>query len=377
MRLDTQAAFGAARLAMRVSQDIQFFRAHDGIRIAASTIGTGPPLVRASQPFSHLEINARNPICAPWLRELSRNHSYVCYDHRGFGLSDRSPPTLLFDSWVSDLEVVTNALGLERFALFGMGHGGPVAIAYAARFPERVSHLVLLGAYARGKLRQPHQATQREEAQLVLDLIRLGGERENPAFRQLFGAMLMPGRTEEQHHWFDELERVSSTPESVSALMEAAYQIDISTLAEEVQAPTLVFHARDDAHIPFDEGRNLAALIPSARLMPLQSSNHMLLDTEPAWPHFLSELREFLATPDTGSGLASRIVRAAGLTQSEYEVLRLMAKGLDNQTIAADLGKSEKTVRNQISAIFSKLDIGTRAEAIVLAREAGIVRSTI
>jgi pimeloyl-ACP methyl ester carboxylesterase/DNA-binding CsgD family transcriptional regulator len=375
MRLDNQSAFTSA--APRVTQDIQFFRACDGIRIAASRMGKGPPLVLAAQPFSHLEINARNPISAPWLRELSRNHSCVCYDHRGFGLSDRSPPTFSFDSWVSDLAVVTNALDLERFALFGMGHGGPAAIAYAARFPERVSHLVLFGTYALGKLRQPHQTRQCEEAQLILDLIRLGSEKGNKAFRQLFSAMLMPDGTVEQHCWFKELERLSSTPKNITALMEVAYQLDVSALAEQIQAPTLIFHGRNDAHVSFEEGRNLAALIPSARLVPLDTSNHMLLNTEPAWQQFVWELRDFLATPDTGSGQASPLIQSAGLTQSELEVLRLMAKGLDNRTIAVDLSKSEKTVRNQISAIFSKLNVSTRAAAIVLACEAGIVRPAI
>ena len=188
----------------------------------------------------------------------------------------------------------------------------------------------------------------------------------------MFTSLFIPGGTQEQHQWFNELERISSTPENAAALIEASAYIDVTALAEAMRTPTLVFHARDDARVPFDEGRKLAALIPSARLVPLESCNHLLLDTEPAWPQFLSEVRTFLGVPELGSSAQPHCFEAVGLTQREFEVLQLVAQGLDNRAIAAALGKSEKTVRNQVYAIFRKLGVRRRAEVIVRARNAGI-----
>jgi pimeloyl-ACP methyl ester carboxylesterase len=353
-------------------QQIRFCKAPDGARIAVATMGKGPPLVRATHWLSHVEFDGRSPVWAHWLRELSRENTYVRYDQRGCGLSDLAPPSVTFDAWVSDLETVVEALGLKRFSLLGMSQGGPVAIAYAVRHPERVSRLVLLGAYAQGRLRRTCTAQEREEADMLLQLIRVGWGRDNPAFRQLFTTLFIPQGTQEQQLWFNELERISATPENAAAIIETTYHIDVAAMAEAVQVPTLVFHARNDARVPFDEGKKLAASIPGARFVPLDSHNHVLLDTEPAWPQFLTELRAFLAAADAQPGRLSQAFDTAGLTPSEREVLALVARGLDNSAIAAALGKSEKTVRNQVSSIFSKLGVRTRAEAIVGAREAGM-----
>ena len=353
-------------------QRIRFCKAPDGGRIALATMGKGPPLLRAAHWLSHLEFDGRSPVWAHWLRELSSEHTYIRYDQRGCGLSDWSPPSLAFSAWVGDLEAVADFLGLERFALLGMSQGGAISIAYAARHPERVSHLVLCGAYARGVLHRDLTPQQRQEAGILLDLIRGGWGRDNPAFRQLFTSLFIPEGTLEQHQWFNELERLSTSPENAAALLETTYQIDVSALAETVRVPTLIFHARNDARVPFDEGRNLAALIPDARFIPLESRNHLLLNTEPAWAQFLTGLRTFLAVPEVRSGPAWSLLARAGLTPSEHQVLSLIARGLDNGAIADALGKSEKTVRNQVSAIFSKLGVRTRAEAIVRARDAGV-----
>jgi pimeloyl-ACP methyl ester carboxylesterase/DNA-binding CsgD family transcriptional regulator len=353
-------------------QQIRFCKAPDGARIALATMGKGPPLLRAAHWLSHLEFDSRSPVWAHWLRELSSKHTYIRYDQRGCGLSDWSPPSIAFSDWVGDLEAVVDFLRLERFALLGMSQGGAIAIAYAARHPERVSHLVLCGAYARGVLHRGISEQQRQEAGMLLDLIRGGWGRDNPAFRQLFTTLFIPEGTSEQHQWFNELERISASPENAATLLETTYRIDVSALAETIRVPTLIFHARNDARVPFDEGRNLAALIPGARFIPLESCNHVLLEAEPAWSQFLAEQRAFLAAPELRSGPAWSVLEKAGLTPSEHEVLALIARGLDNAAIADALAKSEKTVRNQVSAIFSKLAVRTRAEAIVRARDAGI-----
>jgi pimeloyl-ACP methyl ester carboxylesterase/DNA-binding CsgD family transcriptional regulator len=309
-----------------------------------------------------LEFDARSPVWTHWLRELSRDNTYIRYDQRGCGLSDQWTSDCSFEAWVSDLEAVVEHLGLKRFALFGMSQGGAIAIAYAARHPERVSRLVLFGAYGRGILKRDISPQQRHEAEALITLIRTGWGRDNPAFRQVFTTLFIPDGTPEQHQWFNDLERVSASPENAAGIVETSYRIDVTALAERVRAPTLVFHSRNDARVPFDEGRQLAALIPDARFISLESRNHVLLETESAWPYFLNELRGFLfpESKDTGQ---------SGLTGSERKVMELLARGFDNRSIAARLGRSEKTVRNQLSSIYSKMGVRTRAQAIVRARD--------
>lgn len=352
----------------RIEHHVRFCRSRDGAQIAIATLGRGPVVLRSAHWLSHVEHDARSPVWAPWLRELSKDHTLIRYDQRGCGLSDAAPPSMAFEAWVDDLEAVVEAQGHKRFALFGMSQGGAIAIAYAARHPERVSRLVLLGAYAQGMLRRDITRQQREEAEVMLKLIHLGWGRENPAFRQTFTSQFLPDGTADQHRSFNDLQRMTASPENAARIVETLYQIDVTEQARRLRVPTLVMHAREDARVPFDEGLRLAALIPGARFASLQSRNHILLDTEPAWAQFLSEYRAFMrdaAGPDADLG-------EAGLTSSERQVLELLARGLDNDAIARTLAKSEKTVRNQVSSIFGKLGTATRAQTVALARDAGI-----
>lgn len=356
-------------------QSLRFCTAADGTRIATASIGTGPPLVRAAHWLSHVEHDLRSPVWRPWLTELARDHQYIRYDQRGCGLSDMAVTDFSLEAWVGDLEAVVESLGLRRFPLIGMSQGGAVAIAYAVRHPEKVSQLVLHGAYARGALQRASSDAERLEAQTLVNLIRLGWGRDNAAFRQVFTNQFIPGGTPAQHQWWNELERLTASPENAARTLEAFHRVDVTELARQLRVPTLVLHARGDARVPFDEGLRLAALIPGARFVPLASDNHVLLDTEPAWPAFLAELRGFLGptAADTGPTIGE-----AALTPAEREVLGLVALGLDNPAIARRLHKSEKTVRNQVSSIFDKLGVHTRAQAIVYVRDratAGAVTS--
>jgi pimeloyl-ACP methyl ester carboxylesterase/DNA-binding CsgD family transcriptional regulator len=346
---------------MSLRQDVRFCTTADGTRIGVASIGTGPPLVRASHWLSHVEHDLASPVWRPWLRELSRHHTYHRYDPRGCGLSDRVVDALSLDTWVSDLEAVVDQLGLKRFPLLGMSQGGAVAITYAQRHPDKVSRLVLVGAYAQGNLRRPATEQQRFEAQTLVDLIRVGWGGDNEAFRQVFTNQFIPGGTPEQLRWWTDLQRLSASPEGAARTLEAFYQVDVAEAARQLDVPTLVMHARGDARVPFDEGRRLAALIRGARFVPLETANHVLLEGEPAWPVFLEALRDFLGEE------TSRLDSLEPLTAAEAAVLELMARGLDNQAIAQRLGKQPKTVRNQVSAIFDKLGVRTRAEAIVQA----------
>ncbi|HVG05151.1 MAG TPA: alpha/beta fold hydrolase [Burkholderiaceae bacterium] len=351
---------------MPARQTLRFCTSADGTRIAIASIGSGPPLVRAAHWLSHVEYDLQSPVWRPWLTELSRDHSYVRYDQRGCGLSDREVTDLSLDAWVSDLEAVVDALGLKRFPLFGMSQGGAVAIAYAARHPERVSHLIFFGAYARGSLRRGGNEVERLEAQTLVNLIRVGWGRSHSAFRQVFPNRFIPRGTPEQLRWWGDLEQVSANSDVAARTLEAFQQIDVSELAKTLSVPTLILHARGDVAVPFNEGRHLAALIPDARFVPLDSDNHVLLETEAAWPLFLGEIRAFLNLSPQQS--IAGAAHDGSLTAAESEVLHFVAEGWDNRAIAERLHKSEKTVRNQVSIIFDKLGVRTRAEAIVKAR---------
>ena len=351
---------------MAPRQQIRFCTTADGARIAYATTGEGPPLVKVSNWLSHLEFDWGSPVWRHWLAELSRGHKLVRYDERGCGLSDWHPPELSFEGWVRDLETVVDAAGVERFPLLGCSQGASLAITYAVRHPDRVSHLILHGGYARGRLRRELTPQQRKEAETMAGLAELGWGKENAAFRQFFTTQFIPGGTAEEHDWFNELQRVSASPENASRFMRIFDDIDVTALAPRVSCPTLVLHPDGDARVPFEEGRLIASLIPEARFVPLDSRNHILLEHEPAWKRWLEEVRAFL--PAAAGAAAGPF---GSLTAREGDLVELIAHGLDNAQIAARLTLSEKTVRNHITRIFDKLGVENRSQVIVRARDAG------
>jgi pimeloyl-ACP methyl ester carboxylesterase/predicted ATPase/DNA-binding SARP family transcriptional activator/tRNA A-37 threonylcarbamoyl transferase component Bud32 len=278
----------------RLEQEIRFCRAPDGVQIAYATVGEGPPLVKAANWLSHLEYDWQSPIWSHWLSGLAKDRQLIRYDERGCGLSDWDVADMSFAAWVRDLETVVDTVGIERFPLLGISQGAAISIAYAARHPQRVSHLILYGGYARGRNNRDYSPEAQEETRVLLDLVRLGWGKEHPAFRQVFTSLFLPGGTAEQVHAFNELQRISSSPENAVRVMQGFSTIDVSELATQLDVPTLVLHARGDLRIPFAEGRLLASLIPGARFVPLESDNHVLLEHEPAWPQFLAAVRSFL-----------------------------------------------------------------------------------
>lgn len=355
-------------------QDIYFATAPDGVRIAYATLGSGPPFVKAANYLSHLEADWNGPTWRHWLIELARDHTLVRYDQRGCGLSDWNVPGFSLEAWVTDLETVVDRMELERFPLLGISQGASVAVAYAARHPERVTHLILFGGYARGRFHRDPSAEARLQAETMINVIRVGWGDENPAFRQVFTTMLMPGASVEQKDWLNELWQISASRENAAAIERAFYNINVTDLARQVSVPTLVMHPRHDGSVPFEEGRLLAGLIPSARFVPLDSVNHILLEEEPAWQRFLAEVRAFVSVDEqaVAPGDAPRLFPE--LTPRELEILTLIAQGASNERIADELVIAPKTVRNHVSNIYDKLGVASRAEAIVLAREAGLGR---
>lgn len=355
-----------------MEQEIRFCTAADGVRIAYATVGSGPPLVKAANYLTHVEHDWKGPVWRHWLDELAQYHTLVRYDERGCGLSDWDVHDFSMDAWVQDLETVVDALGLERFPLLGISQGAAVSVAYAVKHPEKVTHLVLYGGYARGRFNRDVSEEEMLQAETMINVIRVGWGQDNPAFRQLFTTMLMPDGSDEQMAWLNELARISATPENAAAMERAFYQIDVTEPAKRVAVPTLVLHARDDAAIPFEEGRRLAALIPTARFVPLDSRNHVLLPDEPAWTRFLAEVRAFLGVLGPEEEASEPQALFPELTPRELEVLAHMARGASNEAIAEELVITPKTVRNYVSRIYDKLGVESRARAIVLAREAGL-----
>jgi len=276
---------------MTLNQEVHFCTASDGVRIAYALAGQGPPLVKAANWLNHLEYDWQSPIWSHLLHELASRYQLIRYDERGNGLSDWDVADISFEAFVRDLESVVEAVRLERFALLGISQGCAASIVYAIRHPKRVSHLVLYGGFARGRIRRDP-----DHAKTLLSIVEQGWGKENPAFRQFFTSLFFPDGTPEQMQWFNDLQRMTTSTENALRIMRATGELDISDLLSQVKVPTLVLHCRNDAAVSFDEGRRLAAGIPGAKFVALESRNHLVLETEPAWEKFSSEMTAFLAT---------------------------------------------------------------------------------
>jgi pimeloyl-ACP methyl ester carboxylesterase/DNA-binding CsgD family transcriptional regulator len=330
--------------------------------LAYAVSGKGPPLVRVATWLTHLDYDWESPVWHHWLDGLGQVNALIRYDERGCGLSDHEVGNLSVDAWVADLESVVDAAGIEDFSLLGISQGAAIALVYAARHPERVSHLILYGGFTRGALVRQDVERTREEA--LISVIRAGWADPNPAFRHLFSSLFLPNGIPQQMAWYDELQRRSTSAETAARLYEARGNIDVVELASQVTARTLVLHARDDRVVPLDEGRSLGALIPDAQLVILESSNHILLSDEPAWQSFLSEVRGFLGTVYTPT--KATVDR---LSRRELDVLELVAAGLTNEEIATRLSLSVRTVERHLSNIYTKLGVsGKSGRAAAAAR---------
>lgn len=361
-------------------QIVRFHTTTDGVKLAYALTGNGPPLVKAANWLSHLEYEWVSPVWRHWFAFFASRNRLLRYDPRGCGLSDWIDERLLLEYQVADLTAIVEAAGLERFAVIGLSQGAAIAVEYAVRNPQRVSHLILCGGYAQGWARRGDPAQTRQGSALA-ETIRIGWGHDNPAFRQLFASLFIPGATEEQSHWFAELMRVTTRPEIAARILESLGEIDVTERLPLVKAPTLVMHVRHDARCPYEQGRLLAAGIPGAQFVTLEGRNHILLENEPAWAHFRATFCEFLghgsgapAVRLAPGGVAPNAVALGELTTRETEILRLVAAGASNLQISGKLFISEKTVRNHLTSIFDKLNVSSRAQAIVFARDAGLVQ---
>ncbi len=359
-----------------MDQTIRFVTASDGVKLAYAVSGNGPPLLKTANWLNHLEFDWQSPVWNHWFTQFSTHNTLYRYDIRGSGLSDWTDNKLSFEDQVSDLECVADAAGLEKFALLGISQGASVAIEYAVRHPERVTHLVIHGGFARGWMRRGPESERAGRA--WVELVRVGwGTKRTDAYRRMFAELFIPCATEEQMDWFAEMQRRSTKPELAARIMESSGAIEVVDRLPLVRTPTLVMHPRRDVIVPFDEGRLIAGSIANARFVEFDSANHLLLENEPSWQKFLQAVGEFLGWPREAPQRRSGDRPAqnedlAALTGREREILNLVASGANNQAIADQLFISEKTVRNHLTAIFDKIGVSSRSQAIVFARDRGL-----
>ena len=347
---------------------VRFCKSFDGARLAYSVSGHGAPVLLLPSWLTHLDYQWRSTAWRPWLAALSERSRLIRYDPRGCGLSDREIGDLSFDAWVRDVDAVLDAAGVDRVSLIGICQGGAVAIRHAGTRPDRVERLVLYGTYARGRDRRGNLPVEPDKARVMLEMLELGWAEEDGAFMRSFATQFQPdGGIEHLRSWCA-LQRQATTARNAVALTRIMFDIDVTEAARDIACPTLVAHARDDAVVPIAEGRLLAGLIPGASFVELESRNHFMLDKEPAWGTFLDALGDFLPR---GDGADAAFV---DLSLRERQVLQGIAEGLDNREIGMALAISEKTVRNHVTRILSKLGVATRARAIVAAIRAGLGR---
>jgi pimeloyl-ACP methyl ester carboxylesterase/DNA-binding CsgD family transcriptional regulator len=346
-------------------QDIRFARSADGMRIAYAVSGRGYPLVRAATWMSDVEHDWRTAVLGPLFRELSGQHSLYRYNPRGYGLSEGGDQISL-ETLQADLDAVVSHAKLQCFALWGATSAGSVtAIAYASHHPERVSHLVLSAPVARGILRRATDPSDKERFLAFVKLVELGWGADNPAFRQVQTTQMFPQATPTQVAELNELFRLAAPPQVAARMIMATAEADVSALLSQVRCPTLVLHSRGAPLMPVDEARLIASSLPQTRFAQLDAANYMPIEGETAFTQMIEEFSGFLPRGAEGTTLV-------GLTRREREVLELVACGQDNAGIATQLALSEKTVRNNVSRIFDKLAVRSRAQAVVVARRAGL-----
>lgn len=341
---------------MNVRQDIRFCTAAHGVQLATACYGSGPALVRASTWLTHVERDPESAFHSHWIREFSRDRRYVTYDERGCGLSTRKPAEISFEAWVSDLETVVDALGLKTFSLLGVSQGAAIAVTYAARHPERVDRLVLFGGFATSNFstRNPDPRI-REEAETLIKLIEWGWGRGSAAYRQVFISKFMPTATAQQQQEFDEYSLLTASAEVAAQIMRVNFGINVKEQAALVQCPTLVLHSRGDQLIPFDQGRKVAALVPGARFVPVDSANHVPMSEESCWGEVVREIKLFLG---------DRLEPGGRLTPRQISVLGHVAAGKTDKQIARELDLSPRTVEMHVAGALKALNCATRAEAV-------------
>ena len=347
-----------------LTHELRFTQVASGARIAWARSGRAgaPVLVRVAHWMTHVEYDLRSPLWQPLIEQLGRRLEVLRYDERGCGLSTGDEVPLGLEASTEELAAVVQARGAPKFALFGASGAAAPAIAYAVQHPERVSHLVLLGGFSHGLLHRGASADALAFHEAQLRLIELGWGRKDPGVQQLFTSRYMPDGSAAQIAALNEQQRLSCDGRRAAAIVRARAGLDIRAFAPQLRVPTLVLHSEGDLVVPIELGHELAASIPGARFEALLSRNHIPMAPEPAFERFCEAVTAFVCEAPN----------APVLTPRERELAALVAQGLDNLQLAARLGLAEKTVRNMLSLLYTKLGVEGRAMAVVKARDLGL-----
>jgi DNA-binding winged helix-turn-helix (wHTH) protein/pimeloyl-ACP methyl ester carboxylesterase len=289
---EVRAAVQPADKPAAPKQEITFCRSSDGVSLAISTCGDGPPVVKVGTWLTHVERDWRTPVWGPLYARVAQQFRLIHYDPRG--CVELNAAEISFEGFVRDLESVVDSCRLERFSLLCFSQGAAVGAAFAARHPGRIERIVMSGGFPLGwrKRGNPAEIATREA---MVTLIQHGWGQDNPAFRRIFNTRMWPDLTPEQMAAFDELQRCAATPESAARIQLVTAEIDVVGLLPQLAAPTLVIHSRDDGSIPREMGLLLAREIPAARFLELDSRNHIPMPHEPVWERYIDEMCAFLS----------------------------------------------------------------------------------
>ena len=276
-----------------IDQEIRYCSSKDHTIIGYAKVGNGPSLLKAPNFMSSLEHDWRSPIWTHLYRFLAEDHTLVRFDQRGNGSSDLDPLEITFNSFVEDMEAVVNESKIDKFPILGVSQGCAVSIAYAIRNPNKVSHLILIGGFARGK-GQRGDPSYEEKSKMEQTMILSGWEDENPAFRQFFTTSMIPEGSKEQMDSFNNIMKIATSAENAAKISRVNDQINVSDILSKLEIPTIIFHCTDDARVPISEGKFMAANIKNSKFVPIRSKNHVLLETEHGWNLFKEEVTKFL-----------------------------------------------------------------------------------
>lgn len=346
--------------------EIRYCVCPDGVRLAVARYGSGLPVVRAGTWLTDIAFNGVDPLGQAWVESFARVASFVFYDGRGCGLSQRDVNDITLDAWVRDLETVVDTLGLERFVIYGQSTGCATAIRYAALHPERVDRLILHGGYSRHPYCTSDPAL-RAEAETLIKVAQVGWGLATPTFRHLFVGRFMPDTTADQQAALGERQRLSMSNEMAAMYLRAMFDVDVRAEAPQVACPVLVTQMKGDLSVPYALACELAGLLPDARLVMFDSRNHIPHPGEPAWGPLVQQWQSFLRE----SALAPNGPQAAQLTRRQVDVLRLVAAGQSDKAVARALGLSPRTVEMHVAAARRTLGCRTRTEAVVKANALG------
>ncbi len=276
------------------TQEIRYCQTGDGVSLAWSSVGDGSPVVKAPNWIGHLELDWRNPGVAPICTSVAQHHRLIRFDARLNGLSDWDAETCTFERFVDDLEAVFDAAGLKRAPILAISQGSAVAAAFAARRPDRVSAIVMIGGFPLGRAKRTSPKDV-ERALAMKQMMTAGWDDDYPSLRDLMAQIIVPSASQEARRQYAEDMSKMISPENMGRYRDAIDQIDIGEVLSKVEVPCLVCHATGDRMQPVEQGRLFAKGLPNAKFIAYESSNHTIPDNDPEWPRFERDALAFFA----------------------------------------------------------------------------------